>query len=77
VARGRVALLGAVEDGRAHLAFARPKAAGGPHLGERVRAASAALGGKGGGAPDFAQGSGGDAGRLRLVLEEAGRGISG
>jgi alanyl-tRNA synthetase len=74
-AKGRVALLGAVEDGRAHLAFARPKGAG-PHLGERVRAAAAALGGKGGGAPDQAQGSGPDAARLEEALRAAERAVA-
>ncbi len=68
--RGRVALVGAVEDGRAHLAFARPKGAG-PHLGELVRVAAAALDGKGGGAPDLAQGSGPDAARLEAALADA------
>jgi alanyl-tRNA synthetase len=69
-ARGRIALLGAAEDGRAHLAFARPRGAG-PHLGERVREAAARLGGKGGGAPDQAQGSGPDAAALEAALREA------
>jgi len=69
-ARGRIALLGAAEDGRAHLAFARPGGAG-PHLGERVREAAARLGGKGGGAPEQAQGSGPDAGALEAALREA------
>ncbi|WP_242343138.1 alanyl-tRNA editing protein [Anaeromyxobacter terrae] len=69
-ARGRVALVGAVEDGRAHLAFARPRGEG-PHLGELVRAAAVALSGKGGGAPDLAQGSGPDASRLEAALAEA------
>ncbi|BDG07300.1 alanyl-tRNA editing protein [Anaeromyxobacter paludicola] len=72
-ARGRVALLGAVEDGRAHLAFARPKGDG-PHLGELVRRAAAALGGKGGGSPDAAQGSGPEAAGLEAALDEAARG---
>jgi alanyl-tRNA synthetase len=69
-ARGRIALLGALEDGRAHLAFARPKGPG-PHLGELVRAAAARLGGKGGGAPDAAQGSGPDAAALEAALDAA------
>jgi alanyl-tRNA synthetase len=69
-ARGRIALLGAVEDGRAHLTFARPKGDG-PHLGELVRVAAAALSGKGGGAPDLAQGSGPDAARLEAALADA------
>jgi len=71
-ARGRLAFLGAVEDGRVHLAFARPRGVG-VDMGERMRAAAAALGGKGGGAPDSAQGSGPEADRLEAVLEEAAR----
>ncbi|BDG03347.1 alanyl-tRNA editing protein [Anaeromyxobacter oryzae] len=71
--RGRVACLGAVEDGRVHLAFARPRGADGPHMGERLRAAAASLGGKGGGAPDFAQGSAPAADGLEAVLESAAR----
>ena len=55
---GRTALLAAVEDGRAHLVFARPKGAQGPPMGALLREALALLGGKGGGGPDFAQGSG-------------------
>ncbi|HEY6104937.1 MAG TPA: alanyl-tRNA editing protein [Anaeromyxobacteraceae bacterium] len=69
-ARGRVALLGGVEDGRAFLCFARPRGPG-PHLGDLVRDAAAALGGKGGGAPDLAQGSGPDAARLAEALDLA------
>jgi alanyl-tRNA synthetase len=76
-ARGRIALLGAIEEGRAHLAFARPKGGVEPNLGERVRAAAAALGGKGGGAPDQAQGSGPDAGKLEEALLQAERGVVG
>jgi alanyl-tRNA synthetase len=68
--RGRVALLGAVEDGRAHLAFARPKGPG-PHLGELLRAAANALGGKGGGSPDAAQGSGPEIAKLGPALDVA------
>lgn len=74
--RGRVALLGAVEGGRGHLAFARPKGAG-PHLGEAVREAAARLGGKGGGAPDAAQGSGPDAAALEAALSAAATAIGG
>ena len=69
-ARGRVALLGAVEEGRAHLCFARPKGPG-PHLGEALRAAVARAGGKGGGAPELAQGSGPDAAGLGEALDSA------
>ncbi len=68
--RGRLALLGAVEDGRAYLAFARPRGPG-VNLGEVLRAAAAALGGKGGGSPEFAQGSGGEVGKVEEVLREA------
>lgn len=75
-ARGRIALLGAVEGGRGHLAFARPRGAG-PHLGEVVREAAARLGGKGGGAPDAAQGSGPDAAALGAALAEAAAAIAG
>ena len=69
-ARGRVALLGAVEDGRTHLAFARPRGPG-VDLGELLRAAAASLGGKGGGSPELAQGSGTEVGKLEEVLRAA------
>ncbi len=68
--RGRVALLGGVDGGRAFLCFARPKGTG-PHLGALVGTAAAALGGKGGGAPDLAQGSGPDPERLAAALDLA------
>jgi alanyl-tRNA synthetase len=55
---GATALLAAVEDGRAHLVFARPKGADGPGMGALLKDALGVLGGKGGGGPDFAQGSG-------------------
>ncbi len=55
---GGTALLAAIEDGRAHLVFARPKGAEGPAMGALLKEALAVLGGKGGGGPDFAQGSG-------------------
>ena len=58
--RGRTALIASVDEGRAHLCFARPKGAG-PDLGQVLRAAVALLGGKGGGSADFAQGSGEEA----------------
>jgi alanyl-tRNA synthetase len=73
-ARGRLALLGATEDGRAYLAFARPRGEG-PHLGELLRAAAAILGGKGGGAPDIAQGSGPEMARLEEALAGAVRAV--
>jgi alanyl-tRNA synthetase len=55
---GGTALLATVEDGRAHLIFARPKGAAGPAMAELLKQSLAVLGGKGGGGPDFAQGSG-------------------
>jgi alanyl-tRNA synthetase len=55
---GGTALLAAVEEGRAHLVFARPKDAPGAAMGALLKDALAVLGGKGGGGPDFAQGSG-------------------
>jgi alanyl-tRNA synthetase len=55
---GATALLAAIEDGRAHLVFARPKGAAGPPMAALLKDALTVLGGKGGGGPDFAQGSG-------------------
>jgi alanyl-tRNA synthetase len=69
-ARGRVAILGGVDAERAHLCFARPRGAG-PHLGELLREAAVLLGGKGGGAPDLAQGSGPSRERLDEALAAA------
>jgi alanyl-tRNA synthetase len=68
--KGRVALLGGIEGERANLCFARPRAPG-VHLGEVLREAAGALGGKGGGSPDLAQGSGPGVGRLDEVLAAA------
>ena len=56
--RGAIALVGAVEDGRAHLCFARPRGAAGRGMNDLLEVALAVLGGKGGGSADFAQGSG-------------------
>ncbi|HET9555283.1 MAG TPA: alanyl-tRNA editing protein [Anaeromyxobacteraceae bacterium] len=69
-ARGRTALLGAVEEGRAYLCFARPKGPG-ASMGDLLREAVAVVGGKGGGAPDLAQGSGPEAGKLEAALDAA------
>ncbi|MGA8890703.1 MAG: DHHA1 domain-containing protein, partial [Anaeromyxobacteraceae bacterium] len=52
------------------LCFARPRGAG-PHLGELLREAAALVGGKGGGAPDLAQGSGPSRERLDEALAAA------
>jgi alanyl-tRNA synthetase len=70
VARGRTALLAGRGEGRAFLCFARPKGPG-PDLGALLREAAAALGGKGGGAPDLAQGSGTEVEKLAEVLAAA------
>jgi alanyl-tRNA synthetase len=56
--QGSTVLLGAVEEGRGHLIFARPKGASGPAMGALLKESLAILNGKGGGNPDFAQGSG-------------------
>ncbi len=69
-ARGRTAILGAVEGERAHLCLARPKGPG-PHLGNVLRAAAAEHGGKGGGSPELAQGSVPDIAALRRLLDSA------
>jgi alanyl-tRNA synthetase len=72
-ASGRIALVAAVDGGRAQLCFARPKGPG-PALNERLKVALALLGGKGGGAPDHAQGSG-DAAKVQEALEQARAGL--
>ena len=71
-ARGRTALLGGVDGERAHLCFARKRGPG-VHLGEILRESAALLGGKGGGAPDLAQGSGPETERLEEALAAATR----
>lgn len=68
--RGRTALLGGVEGERAHLCFARARGPG-VHLGEILRESAALMGGKGGGAPDLAQGSGPARERLDEALAAA------
>jgi alanyl-tRNA synthetase len=69
-ARGRVALLGAVEEGRGLLCFARPKGPG-PAMGDLLKEAVGLLGGQGGGAPDLAQGGGPEGARLEAALDAA------
>ena len=71
VAAGHTALIASVEEGRAHLCFGRPKGQGAP-INELLKDALSVLGGKGGGGPDFAQGSG-DPARLSEALEGARR----
>ena len=75
-ARGRTALAGGVESGRAHLCFARPRGPG-PNLGEALREAVALVGGKGGGAPDLAQGSGPSVEALDAALAAASSRVGG
>ncbi len=70
--RDRLALLAARGDGRGYLCFARAKGAG-PDLGALLREAVATLGGKGGGAPELAQGAGPAAEKLPEALERARR----
>ncbi|MGZ6142555.1 MAG: alanyl-tRNA editing protein [Myxococcales bacterium] len=65
-AQGGTALIAAIEEGRAHLCFARPKGPG-PLMGALLKEALAVLGGKGGGGAEFAQGSG-DPARLDDAL---------
>lgn len=55
--RGRTALIAALEDGRAHLVFSRPKGPG-PSMAALLHAALEPLAGKGGGSPHHAHGSG-------------------
>jgi len=68
--RGAIGLIAAIEEGRAHLCFARPKGAPGPGMNEVLKGALEVLGGKGGGSADFAQGSG-DPQRLDEALAAA------
>ena len=62
-----MALIAAVEDGRAHLCFARPRGPDGPAMNQVLKDALHVLGGKGGGSAELAQGSG-DPGRLDDAL---------
>ena len=55
--QGKVALIASVDEGRAHLCFARPKGEGAA-MNELLKEALVLLSGKGGGSKDFAQGSG-------------------
>ena len=74
--RGRVALVGGIDGDRAHLCFARPRGTG-AHLGDVLREVVAALGGKGGGSADLAQGSGPAVERLDEALASAAARVSG
>ena len=65
---GRIALIASVDEGRAHLCFARPKGPG-VAMNELLKGALALLEGKGGGSADFAQGSGAP-GRLDEALSQ-------
>jgi alanyl-tRNA synthetase len=70
-AEGGTALIASIEEGRAHLCFARPKGPG-PAMGAILKEALALLGGKGGGGAEFAQGAG-DPARLDEALALAAR----
>ncbi|MGH9943978.1 MAG: alanyl-tRNA editing protein [Pyrinomonadaceae bacterium] len=67
-----VALLGSPDDGTARLVFARSADASGD-MNALMRAASAHLGGRGGGRPDMAQGGGPQVEKLEEVLATAAR----
>jgi len=65
-----VALLGARDEGRARLVFARSESL--PHnMGELLAEACQLLGGRGGGRPELAQGGGPDAGKLNEAIRIA------
>ena len=67
---GRVLLLGAIDDGRAHLVFAR-SADVDASMAELLAGSVGLVGGRGGGSPQVSQGGGPDTHRLRDALEEA------
>ena len=67
-----IALLGSREEGGARLVFARSVEAG-ADMNALMREASQALGGRGGGRPDMAQGGGPLAEKLPDAIEEAAR----
>lgn len=69
--KGLTALLGAVEDGRAHVFFSRPRGQGGPRLDQLLKETVQRLGGKGGGSPESAQGSGPQVDALTGAIEWA------
>ena len=67
---GRVLLLGAIDDGRAHLVFARSTDVDAP-MGDLLRGSVGLVGGRGGGSPQVSQGGGPDTQRLQEALEDA------
>jgi len=71
VGAGAVVQLGAIMDGKVSLvAYCSPEAIkAGQSAGKLIGALAGKLGGKGGGKPDYAQGGGGDAGKLADVLK--------
>jgi hypothetical protein len=73
--RGRIALLGTVHDGQAHVCFARPRGPG-ASMQDACVSAVAVLGGRGGGSREFAHGAGTDAGRLPEALAIASAKVS-
>ncbi|MBI2812700.1 MAG: hypothetical protein HYX71_00245 [Opitutae bacterium] len=71
IGAGAVVQLGALLDGKVSLvAYCSPEAIkAGQAAGKLIGGLTAKLGGKGGGKPDYAQGGGGDAGRLAEALK--------
>lgn len=71
IGAGAVVQLGAIFDGKVSLvAYCSPEAIkAGQAAGKLIQGLTAKLGGKGGGKPDYAQGGGGDAGKLAEVLK--------
>ena len=72
--RGAIALIAAVEDGRAHLCFARPRGPDGPAMNQLLKQSLQIIAGKGGGSTEFAQGSG-DPAQLDEALRIARAGV--
>lgn len=67
---GRIVLLGSEDDGRAHLVFARSEDVD-ADMGALLRSAAAKVDGKGGGAPEIAQGGGPQTEGLQEALDAA------
>ena len=67
---GRVLLLGAIDDGRAHLVFAR-SADVDASMAELLGGSVGLVGGRGGGSPQISQGGGPDTQRLQDTLDDA------
>jgi len=75
-APGRVVLLGSIAEARAHLVFARSED-GAHDMGRLLREAVGAVGGKGGGSPQIAQGGGPNTDGLESAMSTALHALSG